>query len=71
LAENSEFDKKRFIEFHNALIDGYLEMYNGSEFMVLDKMKTFWTFSDKDKKVLKRILKAKSLPEYEAAAAIA
>ena len=71
LAEGSPFDKKRFMEFHNSLIDGYLELYGGAEFMVLDKMKTFWTYSDKDKKVLKKIQKSKSLSEYIASVAMA
>ncbi|MEE3447860.1 MAG: tRNA-dihydrouridine synthase family protein [Bacteroidales bacterium] len=71
LAEGSPFDKKRFMEFHNSLIDGYSEIYGGAEFMVLDKMKTFWTYSDKDKKVLKKIQKSKSLSEYIASVAMA
>ena len=71
LKNNSEFDKKRFLEFHNDLINGYLALYNNSDFMVLDKMKTFWTYSERDKKVLKKIKKSKSLQEYAAFANMA
>ena len=62
--KNFDFDKHRFLLFHDLLIDNYLQLYNNSEFMVLDKMKTFWTYSFRDKKLLKKIKKAKSLQEY-------
>jgi len=69
--KNSTFDKQRFLNFQNALIEGYLAQYQNSEFMVLDKMKTFWQFSDADSKMLKRIKKAKSISEYISFSAMA
>ena len=71
LAENyyndtpGRFDAARYLDFVDALMHGYLQQY-GSEFMALDKMKTFWTYPlpGVDKKRVKAIAKARSLAEF-------
>ncbi|MCQ2252449.1 MAG: tRNA-dihydrouridine synthase family protein [Bacteroidales bacterium] len=68
LAENfvngqSSFSREKFIKFLNLLIEGYSSQYGHSDFMVLDKMKTFFTYSDFDKKNLKKIQKSRSISE--------
>lgn len=71
LAENycndtpDRFDAARYLDFVDALMHGYLQQY-GSDFMALDKMKTFWTYPlpGVDKKRVKAIAKARSLAEF-------
>lgn len=72
-SQNHDIDFIRLTNFHSEVLNGYLQEYNNSEFMVLDKMKTFWTYAPQsvDKKVLKNIQKSRSLSEYQAFANIA
>lgn len=66
-SESGIVDKRsRMLKFHSLLLSGYSEAYSNSEFMVLDKMKTFWTYSQEkvDKKILKSIQKSRNLSEY-------
>lgn len=66
------FDRKRYIKFLENLVDGYTEQY-GSEYMVLDKMKTFWGFPlpSVNKKNIKAIQKAHGISEFFSQVAIA
>ena len=64
------FSKTRFLKFINLLVEGYTGQY-GSELMVLDKMKTFFTYSNFNAKAIKAIQKSRSLSEFVAKAAIA
>lgn len=71
LAEGGVFDKSRFLKFLQAMAEGYLKQYQGSEFMVSDKLKTFFTYSDFDKKNQKAIQKSQSIQQLISNVAIA
>ena len=69
---NQIFDRKKYLNFINLLIEGYLNHLNNSEYMTLDKMKTFWDYPLRgvDKKSVKAIQKARTLSEYVAMVAV-
>lgn len=59
----AKFDRTKYLGFLQTLAEGYANQYGNSEFMVLDKMKTFFTYSAFDKKVMKAIQKSRSVAE--------
>ena len=69
---NQIFDRKKYLNFINLLIEGYQNHFNNSEYMTLDKMKTFWDYPLRgvDKKSVKAIQKARTLSEYVAMVAV-
>lgn len=70
---NDGFDVKIYMKFVNNLSQGYLAQYDNSEYMALDKMKTFWAYPPPgvSKKHVKEIQKARSLAEFITNVAIA
>jgi tRNA-dihydrouridine synthase len=66
------FDRNRYIKFLEILADGYMKQY-GSEYMVLDKMKTFWGYPlpGVNKKHVKAIQKVHGISEFFSQVAIA
>ena len=70
---NCGFDVKIYMKFVNNLSHGYLAQYDNSEYMALDKMKTFWAYPPHgvNKKRIKEIQKSRSLAEFITNVAIA
>ncbi len=67
------FDVNKYMSFIDGLLHGYLAQYDNSEFMTLDKLKTFWAYPlpGVDKKHVKSIQKSRSLAEFMTHVAIA
>ncbi|MCQ2251198.1 MAG: tRNA-dihydrouridine synthase family protein, partial [Bacteroidales bacterium] len=61
--DTKSFDRSKYLKFINILAEGYAIQYGNSEFMVLDKLKTFFNYSAFDKKVMKSIQKSRSVAE--------
>ncbi|MCR4695073.1 MAG: tRNA-dihydrouridine synthase family protein [Pseudobutyrivibrio sp.] len=70
--EEYAFDKKTFGDFHQRLLDSYVEVLSG-QVPVLHRMKEFWVYWQENfsgsEKSIKTIKKAKSLAEYKGAVA--
>ena len=66
-------DTNKYMSFIDSLMRGYLAQYDNSEFMTLDKLKTFWAYPlpGVDKKHVKAIQKSRSLAELMTQVAIA
>lgn len=64
------FDKERFFDFHEEVLQGYVEIMSGDR-NVLFKMKELWTYMNAQfpgqEKVMKKIKKSNNLMEYRQA----
>lgn len=67
------FERDRYMAFLETLMQGYLAQYDNSEYMALDKVKTFWDYPlpGVDKKRVKSIQKSRSLAEFMSLVAVA
>lgn len=67
--DHSQFDRKRFHEFHDELYYGYQEIMS-PDINVIYHLKGLWVYWQdlfpEDKKIIKKILKCKKYVEYEA-----
>ena len=70
---NCGFDVKTYMNFINNLLHGYLAQYDNSEYMALDKMKTFWAYPPLgvNKKHVKDIQKSRTISEFVMKVAVA
>ena len=70
---NDGFDVKVYMKFINNLSHGYLMQYDNSEYMALDKMKTFCAYPPPgvSKKHIKEIQKSRSISEFVMKVAVA
>lgn len=61
--------REKLSTFHSLLVQGYSGYLEGGEHQVLAKLKTIWEYllPDAEKKLLKKVVKSKSLAEYIAA----
>ena len=70
ITDNEFTDKKNLKKFHDEVYLGYKEILSGDK-NVLFKMKEFWFYMinvfEESEKIAKKIKKAKSANEYEAA----
>lgn len=64
-----EEKREKLRVFHSLLLQNYSEHLEGGEHQILGKLKTLWDYllPDAEKKLHKKIIKSKNLPEYKQA----
>ena len=62
-------DSAHYKQFHQAILEGEMKRLTGGEHQLLQHMKTLWAMllPDADKRLRKRVLKARDMAQYEAA----
>ncbi len=71
--EDKAFDYERFFDFHEEILQGYIEIMSGDR-NVLFKMKELWAYMkvlfEGSEKIMKKIRKSNNLAEYRSAIAL-